>query len=90
MAEYTRKYGNSTRNACSLQYFSGLSVPEALQQMIHRAESVLQCNLHSASVSLLDTVKRNFDTPKVGPKLKIISGESKQALPAQYQTCRPM
>lgn len=38
MAQYTRKYGNSTRNAHSLQCFSGLSVPEALQQMIHETE----------------------------------------------------
>lgn len=44
MAGYAGKYGNM-RNAHFLQYFSFLSVPEVLQQMIHEAEGVLQCNL---------------------------------------------
>ena len=63
MAEYAGKHGNNTRNARFLQYLSCLFIPEELQQMIHEAEGVLQCNLQSVSVSILDTVKRNFNTP---------------------------
>lgn len=44
------------------------SIPEALQQMIHKAEAVLQHNLHSLSVSLLNTLKRNFNMASFGPK----------------------
>lgn len=51
MAEYARKYENNTRNAHFSQYLSGLSIPEALQQMIHEAEGALPCNLQSVSVT---------------------------------------
>lgn len=59
MAEYAGKYGNNTRNARFLQYLSCLSIPEALQQMIHEAKGVLQCNLQPVSLSLLDTVEKH-------------------------------
>jgi len=63
MADYAGKHGNNTRNARFSQYLSGLSIPEALQQMIHEASGVLQCNLQSVPGSLPNTVKRNFNTP---------------------------
>lgn len=63
MAEYVEKYGNNTRNAHFLQYLSCFSIPEALQEMIHEDEGVLQGNSQSVSVSLCNTGKRNFNTP---------------------------